>query len=140
MKIVLIVLVAIVLAAATGFGGYTVGHSAGLTEQQAIRAEFFQQRAGAQSTDPAGQNGAARNSQFGRGTIGTVKSVQGNVIQLTAQDGSVVTVTVDAQTQFQKTANATISDVQTGERITVLSDQTGSNITARTIQIRQGGQ
>jgi hypothetical protein len=49
-------------------------------------------------------------------------------------------VTVDSQTAIQKTASGIITDIQPGERITVLSDQTGSNVTAQSIQLRPTNQ
>ena len=66
---------------------------------------------------------------------GIVKSVKGNTLEVTAQNGSVVTVSIDAQTQIQKTVSGAATDIAVGARITVLSDQTGANVTARIIQL-----
>jgi Cu/Ag efflux protein CusF len=149
MKIGIIVVLGLVLLAAVGFGAYSYGVNVGTTQAQNIRTEFFQSRTGqggaqgdtTQMPFQPGQQGqraggtAARNA-----TNGTVKSVQGNTIQVTLRDGSTVTVNVDAQTVIQQTVNASVADIKSGENITVLSDQTGSNVTARTIQLRPAGQ
>jgi hypothetical protein len=75
----------------------------------------------------------------GPGLGGTVKSVSGNTIQLSAQDGSMVTVKVDDKTTIQKTATAMLSDIQANTQITVVGDSSSGAITARMIQITVSG-
>ncbi|MBI4787979.1 MAG: hypothetical protein HY782_13155 [Chloroflexi bacterium] len=145
MKTVLVAGIVVVLLVAVGVGAFLAGSNYGQAQAQNIRAEFFTSRQQAQGgAIQPGQGGgpamAGMQGQFGRGLIGTVKSVDGNKIQLTQRDGSVVTVTMDSQTQIQKTMAGAAADIKTGENITVLSDQTGSDVTARTIQIRAAGQ
>jgi hypothetical protein len=89
--------------------------------------------AGTQPSASGGQPGAAPGGRPGIG--GTVKSVSGKTIQVTTQDGSSITVQVDDKTTYQKTASATLADVQTGTRISVVSDSTTGTVTAKMIQI-----
>jgi hypothetical protein len=145
MKPVIVATIVAVLVIVVGVGAFFVGDNYGQQQAQNIRNDFFRARqggTGAPNGTPGqfGQNGQ-QAGQFGRpAAFGTVKSVTGNTVVVTQQDGSTVTVTVDSQTTIQKTANGTVSDIQPGERITVLSDQTGSTVTARSIQLRQGNQ
>ena len=149
MKIVLAVVVAIVLIGAAGFGGYTMGHSAGLTDAQNVRNEFFQQRfgqSGGNGQSAQGQGGqVGQNGQSGQFTrrpvaFGTVKSVQGNTIELTAADGSTVTVSTTSQTTVQKTVAGAVSDIKPGDRISVAGNQSGGSVTATEISIQATGQ
>jgi hypothetical protein len=71
----------------------------------------------------------------GRGTIGVVKTIDGDVITIsTAQD--VTTVTLSEDTRIEKYASAAITDLQPGMRVMVIGqpDDDG-NITASQIQI-----
>ena len=149
MKIVLAVVVAIVLIGAAGFGGYTMGHSAGLADAQNVRNEFFQGRGG-----QGGGNGQFAQGQGGQGgqpgqngqsarrpvAFGTVKSVQGNTLEVTAADGSTVTVTTNAQTTVQKTVTGTVSDIKAGDRVSVAGNNSGGTVTATEISIQSSGQ
>ena len=132
MKTALLAVVVVVLMAGSGAAGYYFGNQNGLTTAQNIRAEFFAGRGGgtgtggqftggtpqAQGTRGAGQGG--QGAGFGRPTAaGVVKSVQGNTITVTQQDGSTTTVTVDDKTQYEKQVSGTLADVTAGLRIVV---------------------
>ena len=120
--------------------------------QGGAQGQFAQGQSGQQRQGQPGQSDQADQSgrggqlaqgqaqgpgQFGRiAATGIVKSVQGNKIELTMQNGNTVTVMVDTQTQINKTTSGSISDIQTGSRIIVMSDQTGNNVTARSISIQ----
>jgi Domain of unknown function (DUF5666) len=148
MKIALAVIVAIVLIGAAGFGGYTMGHAAGLTDAQNIRGQFFQQRGGQGGGNgqfgqggQGGQNGQGGGQSSRRPTaFGTVKSVQGNTIELTAADGSTVTVSTSAQTTVQKTDTGALSDIKPGDRISVAGNESNGSVTATEISILATGQ
>ncbi len=147
MKTWLTAVFVVVVIAVVGVGAFFAGTSYGEAQAQNTRAEFLRNRQGGTGGPGGtfgqnGQNGQnAQNNTFGRAAaFGTVKSVDGNTIQLTQQDGSTVTVTVNSQTTIQKTVNGTVGDIQPGERLTVFSDQTGSNLTARAIQVRPSSQ
>ncbi len=144
-KIVLVAIGVLVLLLVIGGVAFAAGAAYGNTQAQNTRAEFFQNRLGNQGQGgqlgQAGQNdqtgqGGRGGGQFGRiAATGIVKSVDGNKITVTTQNGNTVTVTVDSQTRILKTVSATSSDLQAGVRIIVTSDQTGSNVTARSISI-----
>jgi hypothetical protein len=150
MKTWLTAVIVVVVMAVVGVGAFFAGTSYGEAQAQNTRTEFFRNRQGGAggpggTFGQGGQNGqngqSAQNNAFGRAAaFGTVKSVNGNTIQLTQQDGSTVTITVNSQTTIQKTDNGTVADIQPGERLTVFSDQTGSNLTARAIQVRPNAQ
>jgi hypothetical protein len=155
MKQGIVILIAVLIAAAIAGGvGYSLGTENGLTQAQNIRTEFFQQRAaqfgqGTQGTPNTntptqfGQSGQGGNpaGTFGRGGVaGTVKSIDGKTIQLTAQDGSTIIVKVESNTAIQRLSPATLSDIRASSRITVTGDSSSGTLTARTIQIGAGGQ
>ncbi len=135
MKTALIGIVVVILMAASGGVGYYFGNANGLQSATNIRNEFFASRAGTQGGEPNTQGGGQRNGgqNTGQGTgtfggrptaAGLVKSVQGNTITVTQQDGSTTTVTVDDKTQYLKLGTASLSDVTPGLRITV-TEQNG---------------
>ncbi len=139
MKPIYTIIIAVVVALVAAGGAFFAGTAYGEAQAQNTRSEFLRSRGfGGNGQTANGQNGqAGQNGQFGRpAAFGTVKSVSGNTIVVTQQDGSTVTVTVNAQTTYQKTDAGSLSDVQPGDRVTVTSDQTGSSITARSVQIR----
>jgi hypothetical protein len=149
MKTVALAALVVVLIAGVGVGAFFAGNAYGQQQANNVRADFFRNRQGGagapgqfSQTGPNGQGG--QNAQFARpAATGTIKSVNGNLVQISEPDGSTVTVTLDSQTIIQKTVTGTPSDLQPGERITVLSDQTaasGANITARMIQLRGNAQ
>lgn len=143
MKTVLIAILVVGLVVVAGVGGFFAGTSYGETQAQNIRSEFFRTRQGGANGQGAngGQTGQQGGGQFGRPlATGTVKSVQGNTIQVSQQDGSTVTVTMNSQTTIQKTSAGTAADLQPGTRVTVTGEQNGSDVTARVIQIRPAGQ
>lgn len=147
---IIVSLVAIVLIGATGFVAYSAGYSAGNQSAVNVQREFFQNRfgqpgQGGQGNPNAQGQGNNQTPQAGRGNFGrpvaagTVKSVQGNTIVVTEQNGTAVTVTVDGQTQIIKTVSGQVADIQPGMRVNVTSDQaaTGSNpVTARLITVQ----
>jgi hypothetical protein len=149
MKNALVIIGVLVLVVAAGVGGFFAGNSFGPNAQaQNIQREFFSQRFG-----NGGQGGAqfAQGGQAGQGgqgtqagrrpiAFGTVKSVQGNTIQIAAQDGTVTTVTTDSKTIVEKTVTGAVADVQAGQRITVMGSQTGTDLMATQIAIQPGAQ
>ena len=143
MKTAIISILVVLLVAGVGVGAFLAGQKNGLTQAQNIRNEFFQSRVNGQGgqSDATQRGQGGQGGQFGRAAAtGTVKSIQGNTIQVTMRDGSTVNVTLDGQTVIQKTSNGTKADIQPGQNITVMSSQTGENITAQVIQIRATGQ
>lgn len=85
-----------------------------------------------------GQGGAFGNfAQFGNCVArGTIKSVSGNTVQISTPV-SVVTVTIGDQTIISKTDVGSLSDLKTGDRVTVFSKDTGSSPAASMVQLQQ---
>jgi len=142
MKPVLISIVLVLVAGALAGGvGYSFGVESGKTQAQDIRTEFLQQRGAqfGQGMNPGGTPFAGQAQPGGLGArggvVGTVKSIDGNTIQLTGQDGNTITVKVDGNTTFQKSTAATLADVKANARITVTGESTSGTLNARTIQI-----
>ncbi len=144
MKSILIAVLVVVLVVGAGVGGFFAGNSFGPNAQaQSVQREFFAQRSGQNGTGGAGQTGqGAQGGLQGRRPVaaGTVKSVQGNTIQVSAADGTVTTVTTDSKTVVQKTVTGAVSDVQPGQRVSIMGNASGSNVTATEISILASGQ
>ncbi len=149
MRTALIALAVIVVIVVVGAGAFYEGSNYGFGQAQNIRTEFFQSRTGqsaqgngsAQRTPGAGAAQGGQGAQFaGRGVNGTIKSVEGSTLVVTQRDGSTITVTINAQTAIQKVSTGTASDLVPGANVTVTSSETGSTVTAQTIQIRPTGQ
>lgn len=163
MRVILMSVFVIVAALAGAATGYLYGVDQGRTEAQNVRAEFLTTRTAAGNTQPTGQTtqqtqpaqsgqggqGQAQGQGQGqqrnpaglvnlRGAVGTIKSVQGNTMQVTAADGSTVNVAMDAQTTIEKLAPATNADLQVGQRITVQGNLNSGTVTARTIILGLG--
>ena len=87
-----------------------------------------------------GGGGAGAGAGGGRGGVaGTVASINGNVITITTNAGS-VKVTISGSTTYQKSVAATLTDVTAGERVTVRPDFTtpssGNQVNAGTVIIQ----
>lgn len=68
---------------------------------------------------------------------GTIKSINGNTIEISTPV-SVVTVTVGDQTVISKTDVGSLSDLKTGDRVTVFSKDSGNSPTASMVQLQNG--
>jgi hypothetical protein len=145
---VLLALGVLVLLIGAGVGGFVFGRNAGLTEQLNIRTEFFQQRAGTQGGAPSATGAGSDTTQGARAAAqgrqlaaGVVKSVQGNVIQITLRDGSTTSITLDDKTNVTKTTSGTLADIQPGWTILV-SEQAGPGgaTTQRVVLTQELGQ
>ncbi len=124
----------IVLLVVVGVGAFYAGDNYGQSQVQNVRYQFFAGRGG-QGGGQGGNGGAGGQGGQFRGTFGTVKSIQGNTLTVTQQDGTTQTLTLTAQTTIQKTVDGTPSDLQPGDRITIVTDPNSTNV-AQMIQIR----
>jgi len=141
MKKVLIIVGAILgvalLSGASFWGGMT--YQSNRVSQ--ARAAFFNSRGGQPPangqfpTDGQTQNGTQGQNFFRGGTVGQVKSINGNVLTLsTAQN--VITVNLSDSTQFLKSVTAAFSDLQPGDRVMVSGQRDSKgDITASEITI-----
>ena len=135
-RIALVALIALVVAVAAGFGGYRYGFGAGQTQAAAVRSAFLADRGagGQQATGAAGAPGG----NAGNFVAGEVKSVDGNTIELSTAN-EVLKVMVTDQTQMQKMGQGTVTDIQEGERLTVVGERgADGTISAQSIQIGGG--
>jgi hypothetical protein len=138
MRTVILVVVVLVLVVVVGVGAYDMGQTAGETNAQNIRTQFVQSRAttGQTGTTQQGQN-AARARPLASGTI---QSLNGDVMQVTQQDGTAITVVLSPQTVVEKMTTGTQSDLKTGLRISVQGAQATGQVDAQVIQITQSTQ
>jgi hypothetical protein len=144
----IVVVIVVVAAAAAGYAGYTMGKNAGVAQGITARNAFLAARGvggtGGNGGGGGGFGGGAggaggRNFDPNNFAAGQVKSISGDTVQLsTATD--VVTVKLTDQTQIQKQASGTVSDIQPGERLTVQGTRNSDgSFTAQTVQVgRQG--
>jgi hypothetical protein len=94
---------------------------------------------GGAGTGGAGTGGAGRGGGGVGGVAGTVASINGNVITITTNAGT-VKVNISGSTTYQKSVAATQADVTTGERVSVRPDFTapssGGQVNAGTVIIQ----
>lgn len=167
MRTLLYSLIALVLLGIGSVGGYFYGMTIGETRATDIRTRFLTDRGvagqaatggngatgGTGQTASGAQGGAggafAQLGGGGQGTFGSVKSVEGNVIEVsTAQ--AVVKVTIPEGARIQETVQqqVTLADLKPGMNVVVQGDRDAQgNVTARTINLvpqgvggGQGGQ
>ena len=138
--IVGVILGAIVLSAASFWGGMT--YQTKKVDQ--TRSNFFAARGGEPGNGQFPNDGQFPNSAQGQqgqgffrggGTVGQVKSIDGDVLTLsTAQN--VTTVTLSDSTTVMKTVEGTTSDLQPGMRVMVAGEpDSKGNLTASQITI-----
>jgi hypothetical protein len=156
----LYIIVAIVVVAVVGAGGFYGGVVYAQSQTQNTAADFtrlrgagngtdaaasgpcgFPQRTGGSNRQASGQGGGQGGfqgtpQQFGTCVArGTVKSIDGSTIQISTPV-SVVTVKVDGTTIVSKTVVGSPSDLKTGDRVTVYSTQSGDSPTASMVQLQ----
>jgi len=133
----LIIIGGIVLAIALLAGSFYGGVAYQRSVQARNRAAFLTQRGFGASGAP--QPGGARGA-FGGGATGSIKSINGNTLEIsTAQN--VTTVNLDDSTRIEKSAPASVSDLQVGDRVTVTGQRDANGvITASQILITSTGQ
>jgi hypothetical protein len=143
MKKILMIASAVLLAAAIAAAGFWGGITYQTNKASQVQANFLNARGGAPTgggqfpgADPANGGQAPTGTRgFGGGTMGEVKSIDGNVLTLsTAQD--VTTVNLSDATVIQKTGTGSTQDLQPGLRITVSGQKdSDGNIIAEQITI-----
>jgi hypothetical protein len=127
-KFVIIVVAVIVLAGAVGgaiFGGVAIGKnqsSSGTAQLPGGMGQF----PGDMGQFPSGMNSSAGGFGMGGGTMGTVSGISGDVITVTTSNGSAVQVYTNSSTVIQEMATVGLSDITTGENITVVGQRSQS--------------
>lgn len=150
--IVIISVLAVVLVAGAGFGGYRYGVSVGKTQATNVRDQFLAQRLGqgTAAQGAAAQGTAARGQgmptpgaggQFvggqgiaGRGTMGTIKEIRGNTLILSTAEKE-LQVEVGSDCRITATAVVPVGDLKVGERIMVGGQTSGNKMTANSITV-----
>lgn len=93
---------------------------------------------GTQNGTQGGTQGSGQSTFAQMGNCvarGTIKSISGNTVQISTPV-SVVTVTVGDKTVINKTDTGSLSDLKTGDRVTVFSQETGDSPTASFVQLQ----
>ncbi len=82
--------------------------------------------------------GSAAGFALGRGTIGTVKLIDGSTIYIQGFTGSITKVTTTPATKIQVTAPGTLKDLRPGETLMIQGAKRGSGTVAAT-SVSEGG-
>ena len=134
----MVTLAVVVLAVAAGVGAYAYGKNVGQAQGADIRARFFQDRGIGVTGGAVGQGNSAQGFNPNNFAIGEVKQVGADTIELSTPT-EVLQVKVGSDTQIQKMASGSVSDIQPGERITVQGVRAADGtLTAQSIQIGRG--
>jgi cell division septal protein FtsQ len=118
------------------FGGILIGQ-----HMTSARGEFPAGAAG--RTFPGGQNGfpgqngqglqGGQGIQGGGFTSGTISSIDGDSIVIELANGTKVTVTTSDSTTVRTTEESEVSDLEVGDRISVVGQKDGDKVAARSI-------
>lgn len=76
---------------------------------------------------PGANTGGANGRRLGGGTAGTLKSVNGSSLVVTATDGSSVTVKTSSTTTIEKSVTGSIGDVKVGDNVVATGSSTGAD-------------
>ena len=142
-------ILALVAALVIGlFGGVIIGHStasasttqAGFGQGLRNGQEGIAGRGAAGGTGGAGGTGAQGGGFAANFTTGTIVSVSGDTVVIKQTDGTKVTITTSGTTAVTKTTKSSVSDLATGDQITVIGTKDSSgNVKATTIADGQTG-
>jgi Domain of unknown function (DUF5666) len=137
MKKILLVIAGIALLAIAAGAGFQYGKTYESNQVNQIRSQFQRSR-GITGNGSGGAQAAGFGGGFGGGTFGQLKTVNGNTLTVTTQNGD-VTVNLTANTQIEKTTTGTPADLQVGQQLIIRgqSDSSGT-VTADTVQISNG--
>jgi len=136
----LIFILGIVVAlAAVGAGAFYGGTVYRAQQATSARDAFFNGRGGTGAGTGTDAPAGAGQGGFGGGVAGTIKSIDGNTVQVsTAQN--VTTVTLSGTTTVLQTTTAAASDLQVGQQVTVRGQRdTAGNVTATSITVVPAG-
>ena len=70
---------------------------------------------------------------FGRGTFGTISSIDGSTLTISGSDGTSTKVATDDSTVVSTSVNLALSDVAVGDQITVMGTVSGTDVAAERI-------
>ncbi len=130
-RFIVLIIAAVLVGGAIGgafIGGVAIGKDQGKEEATQELQSRVGQFAGRFSQDTTGSTDqpssftppAGTGTFIGRGgTIGTIEKIEGDTITVKTINGSSVKVVTSSSTTFQKMVSGTISDLKTGDAITV---------------------
>ena len=133
----------IIVGAAVG-GSYGAGFVAGKGSAPAAAAAPATAQAPAQAQSQAASGAtdmteamrASGGTAAGRGVLGTVEKIEGNILTITAATGGSTQVTIGQDTPLQKTAAASLDELKPGVRVMVVGQPgTGGSLVASSIQV-----
>lgn len=135
MKKILWIIAGVALLAIAAGAGFQYGKMYQSNQANQIRNQFLRSR----GSNSGNGTGGAQAAGFGGGVFGQLKSVNGNTLTVTTQNGD-ETVDLTANTQIEKTTVGTTADLKAGEQLVVRGQRDGSGtVTAETIQISNNG-
>jgi hypothetical protein len=131
--IILGIVVMVILAAGGGFfAGISLG--GGRARQSFFQGQFGGQGGQLQRSGRTPQPGQGNGGRPGGGIMGTIKSVEGDTVVVTTQNGDTQVHTSDT-TLVEKFTAVSVGDLQVGERVVVTgSPNDDGSVTARSIQ------
>jgi hypothetical protein len=151
LKVILGVVVVVVIAAGSFYGGMVFGKSRASASAATVPMNFpegFQPPDGAALPGDGtgrfgarGQDGAAGGFAAQPGMIfGEIESIDGNTLTLLTQAGGTLTVQVTDTTLIEKNASVAASDLAAGDTVIVSgSDNDDGSVTARSVQVAPAG-
>lgn len=132
---------AVVLVIGAGVGGYFLGVEQGKSQTASAREQFMAERFGdAQPGDTGslatgqGLGGRMGTGLAGRGAVGTIKEIQGNMLIVSTAERE-LKVKIATDTRITMFAQGSVSDLQPGDRITIGGQVEGDSMTATQIQV-----
>jgi Domain of unknown function (DUF5666) len=135
MKKILLIIAGIALLAIAAGAGFEYGKTYQGNQASQIRNQFLRSRGINPSSGSGGAQAAGLGGGFGGGTFGQLKSVNGNTLTVTTQNGD-VTVDLTANTQIEKTTAGTPADLQAGQQLVIRGQRDSSGtVTAESVQI-----
>jgi hypothetical protein len=135
MKKILWIIAGVALLAVAAGAGFQYGKMYQSNQANQIRSQFLRSR----GINSGNGTGGAQAAGFGGGVFGQLKSVNGNTLTVTTQNGD-ETVDLTANTQIEKTTVGTTADLKAGEQVVVRGQRDSSGtVTAESVQITTGG-
>ena len=142
-KIVLGVLVVVVIAAGSFYGGMVFGKNQAQAaapvpgEMQGMPG--VPEQAGMPPGGQAGTDGGQASSRQGGMLFGQIQAISNGELTIKDESGQQILVYVTDTTLIQKQAEVTVADLQEGETVVVSGSQaTDGSITARMLQVSSG--
>mgnify|MGYP001768331299 CR=1 FL=1 len=148
MQIILGLVVLVLVAAGSFFGGMLVGKQQASAAAPVSFSADFQPPAGviplgdpsARPNAPGQQGAAGRFAAQPGMLVGQIESIEGNTLLIAGAEGQQTQVQVTDTTLIEKNASVTVADLETGETVMISgSENDDGSITARSLQVAPAG-